>query len=174
MVLTFSSLDFVPSVMIPRSYIASVWRTWRFKPSICLPGMGGLVVFILMTACLGSGQSQQPGLDEVEGKASYYGDKFAGQTTASGERFDPDEMTAAHPRLPFGTKVRVTRLDADRSVVVRINDRGPFVDDRIIDVSEAAAQELGMIEEGIVVVQVEVLERPEGGEEASAGVGRQW
>lgn len=137
----------------------------------------GLSVLILMTGCLGSGQSRGQGLDEAEGEASYYADAFAGETTASGERFDPDEMTAAHPRLPFGTVVRVTRLDGEenRSVVVRINDRGPFQDDRIIDLSEAAAQELRMIEEGVVEVRVEVLERPEEGEDTSGGgVGEQW
>jgi rare lipoprotein A len=137
---------------------------------LLLSGVG--ISILVMTACLGGGQSRGRGLDDAQGMASYYGDKFAGQTTASGERFDPDEMTAAHPRLPFGTMVRVTRLDGEeRSVVVRINDRGPFVDDRIIDVSKAAAQELGMIREGVVEVRVEVLERSE---DASEGVGEQW
>lgn len=140
---------------------------------LLLSGVG--ITVLVMTACLGSGQSQGQGLDEAEGRASYYGDEFAGQTTASGERFDPDEMTAAHPRLPFGTVVRVTRLDAEeRSVKVRINDRGPFVDDRIIDVSKAAAEELGMIREGVVEVRVEVLERSGDAGDASGGVGEQW
>lgn len=134
-----------------------------------------LVGLFCTTACLGGGQSRGQGLDEAEGKASYYADKFAGKTTASGERFDPDEMTAAHPRLPFDTVVRVTRLDGgEQSVVVRINDRGPFVDDRIIDVSEAAAKELEMIQEGVVEVRVEVLERPDDEGNASGRVGEQW
>lgn len=134
----------------------------------------GLLAVIVLAGCLGGGQSRARGLDEAQGMASYYGDKFAGETTASGDRFDPGAMTAAHPRLPFGTVVRVTRLDGEeQSVVVRINDRGPFVDDRIIDVSKAAAEELGMIQEGVVEVRVEVLERSADAEDAE-GVGKQW
>ncbi len=150
-------------------------RTRIVGPRLLLLSSVALVGLFFTAACLGGGQSRGQGLDEAEGKASYYADKFAGKTTASGERFDPDEMTAAHPRLPFDTVVRVTRLDREeQSVVVRINDRGPFVDDRIIDVSEAAAQELEMIQEGIVEVKVEVLERPEDQEGTSGGLGEQW
>lgn len=121
-----------------------------------------LAVFAAMTACLASGQSQSRLLDDPRGEASYYADRFAGETTASGEVFDPDDMTAAHPSLPFDTRVRVTRVGGERkrSVVVRINDRGPYADDRIIDLSEAAAQEIGMIEEGVVEVRIEVIELP--------------
>jgi len=95
------------------------------------------------------------------GEASYYADEFAGQKTASGEIFNPEAMTAAHRSLPFGTIVRVTRTDetTGRSVEVRINDRGPFVDGRIIDLSKAAARELGMLIEGVVPVQLEVVDR---------------
>lgn len=95
--------------------------------------------------------------------ASYYGDDFAGQTTANGETFDPDDYTAAHPTLPFNTVVRVVRTGAGagQSVRVRINDRGPYADDRIIDVSEAAANELGMIDDGVVQVRLEILDRPD-------------
>jgi rare lipoprotein A len=123
-----------------------------------------LSLLVVMTACFASGQSVDPVLDESRGEASYYADKFAGETTASGEIFDPREMTAAHPELPFGTKVRVTRVggERERAVTVRINDRGPYADDRIIDLSEAAAEEIGMIEEGIVEVRIEVLELPSG------------
>jgi rare lipoprotein A len=83
---------------------------------------------------------------------------FAGRRTASGERFDPRAMTAAHPTLPFGTRVRVTR-DSGQSVVVRVNDRCGCPGGRIIDLSEGAARKLGMIKEGVIEVRLEVLDR---------------
>ena len=76
--------------------------------------------------------------------ATYYGKEFAGRRTASGERFNPGAMTAAHRTLPFGTKVRVTNSRNGRSVIVRINDRGPFVKGRSIDLSSGAARAIGM------------------------------
>lgn len=82
------------------------------------------------------------------GMASWYGREFAGRRTASGERFDPSGYTAAHRSLPFGSKVRVTNERTGDSVVVRINDRGPFTRSRVIDVSQAAARELGLIGPG--------------------------
>lgn len=92
------------------------------------------------------------------GKASYYGDRHHGQRTASGERFDQNALTAAHRTLPFGTRVRVTNLNNERSVVLRINDRGPFVRGRVIDVSRAAAVRLDMLRAGVVPVRVEALD----------------
>lgn len=93
-----------------------------------------------------------------EGEASYYSDELAGRKTASGERYDPKALTAAHRTLPFGSLVRVTRADTGRSVVVRITDRGPFGRERrIIDLSKAAAKELDMLRAGVVPVRVEVL-----------------
>ncbi|MFO6447650.1 septal ring lytic transglycosylase RlpA family protein [Erythrobacter sp. NE805] len=92
------------------------------------------------------------------GSASYYASKFDGRRTASGERFDSDAMTAAHRTLPFGTRVRVTSVATGRSVVVRINDRGPFHGGRMIDVSRAAAQELGLIARGHGTVEIALLE----------------
>ncbi len=91
-----------------------------------------------------------------EGRASYYGRGFAGRKTASGERFDPNAMTAASPSLPFGTRVRVSRADG-RSVTVRINDRCGCPGGRIVDLSEGAARRLGMLKEGVVTVRMEVL-----------------
>ncbi|RMF25257.1 MAG: septal ring lytic transglycosylase RlpA family protein [Deltaproteobacteria bacterium] len=88
------------------------------------------------------------------GVASWYGPGFAGRPTASGEVYDPGKLTAAHPTLPLGTRVRVTDLDSGRSVVVRINDRGPFVAGRIIDLSRAAAERLGMVERGTARVEI--------------------
>ena len=94
------------------------------------------------------------------GYASWYGGKFHGRQTASGEIYNKQQMTAAHRKLPFGTRVRVTNRKNGRSVVVRINDRGPYAAGRIIDVSEAAARKLGMIEDGVVPVTVKVIKRP--------------
>ncbi len=89
-----------------------------------------------------------------EGEASFYGPGFYGQKTASGEVLRPGTLTAAHRTLPFGTCVRVTVVDTGRSVQVRINDRGPFVAGRILDVSETAARALGMVGRGVVRVRL--------------------
>jgi rare lipoprotein A len=99
--------------------------------------------------------SGEPGAQT--GVASFYSEFHDGRRTASGETFDMEELTAAHRTLPFGTRVKVTNLDNGRSVVVRINDRGPFVKKRIIDVSHAAAQQLKMIHRGTARVRLEVL-----------------
>lgn len=92
------------------------------------------------------------------GVASYYGVPYHGRQTASGEVFDMNELTAAHPTLKFGTKVKVTHLANQRSVTVRINDRGPFVKGRVIDLSKAAAEELQMVRAGLAEVKLEVLD----------------
>ena len=91
--------------------------------------------------------------------ASYYGkgDGFAGKPTASGETFDPNKLTAAHPTLPFGTKVRVRNLDNNKTVVVKINDRGPYVHGRNIDLSYAAAKRIDMVGNGIAKVELTIL-----------------
>ena len=91
------------------------------------------------------------------GTASYYSMKLSGRKTANGEVYDPNKLTAAHPSLPFGTIVRVTKLYNNASVIVRINDRGPSIKSRIIDLSYAAAKKLNMISEGLTEVVVEVL-----------------
>jgi rare lipoprotein A len=91
------------------------------------------------------------------GNASYYGKQYHGRKTASGERFNMRELTAAHRTLPFGTNVKVTNLANDRSVVVRVNDRGPFKRDRILDVSLEAARRLQMVGAGIARVRIEPL-----------------
>jgi len=95
-----------------------------------------------------------------EGLASWYAGKFQGRTTASGERFDTNKLTAAHKTLPFHTVVRVTNVESSRSVDVRINDRGPFVEGRIIDLSRAAAEKIGLTGRGVVQVRIEVLSSP--------------
>ncbi|TRD12359.1 septal ring lytic transglycosylase RlpA family protein [Erythrobacter insulae] len=92
------------------------------------------------------------------GVASYYGRRFHGRLTANGERFNMNAMTAAHKTLPFGTKVRVINARNGRSVVVRINDRGPFIRGRTIDLSRGAARKLGMISRGHASVKMEIIE----------------
>ena len=92
------------------------------------------------------------------GIASYYGTKYHGRPTASGETFNMHELTAAHPRLAFGTRVKVTHLANHKSVTVRINDRGPFVKGRVIDLSQAAANELQMVNSGLAPVKLEIVE----------------
>jgi len=91
------------------------------------------------------------------GRISLYGDGFAGRKTASGEPFDPAALTMAHRTMAFGTRVRVTNLENRRSVEVVVNDRGPFVRGRIADVSEAAARRLGMVADGVVEAELEIL-----------------
>jgi rare lipoprotein A len=93
----------------------------------------------------------------LEGKLAHYGNKFRGRKTANGERFDPAAMTMAHRTLPFGSMVKVTNTKNKRSVVVRVNDRGPSTPDRIADVTTGAARKLGMIKSGVVDAKLEVV-----------------
>jgi rare lipoprotein A len=92
-----------------------------------------------------------------QGTASYYGRELAGNRTASGERFNPNGLTAAHRTLPLGTRLRVTNVANGRSVIVRVNDRGPFVGRRLIDVSLGAAREIHMIGSGTAQVRLEIV-----------------
>lgn len=91
------------------------------------------------------------------GIASFYGKKFHGRATASGETFDMTAMTAAHKLLPFNTLLKVTNLKNDKSVYVRVNDRGPYIHRRIIDLSKAAAERIGLVETGIAPVEIRVV-----------------
>ena len=126
--------------------------------------LGTLIAAVLVTACGTSVRratsSSSPALITQSGTASWYGPGFDGKETSSGERYDQNALTAAHRTLPLGTRVRVTNAANGRSVDVRINDRGPFVDDRIIDLSRAAARALDMIGPGTAQVLIEVLESP--------------
>jgi rare lipoprotein A len=97
---------------------------------------------------------------DAVGKASYYADSLAGNTTASGDVYDPQALTAAHRTLPFGTMVHVRRVDTGAVVRVRVNDRGPFAGDRIIDLSRKAAEALDMMRAGVVDVELRVVSRP--------------
>jgi rare lipoprotein A len=131
----------------------------------------GLAI-VLSIACLGAAHnplqsqaSNTAGVTRVArprpyqvGTASWYGSYFQGRTTASGEPYDMYDMTAAHPSLPLGTRVRVTNLRNGRSVVVRVNDRGPVVDGRIIDLSYRAAGALDMRSTGIQKVRLDIVE----------------
>lgn len=105
-----------------------------------------LVIVALFFACT-------PRISET-GKASFYADKFKGRPTASGQIFRQNKKTAAHKTLPFGTKVKVHNLQNGKSVTVRINDRGPFVPGRIIDLSRKAARKLGMLQAGVSEVSI--------------------
>ena len=124
-----------------------------------------LTVALSLAGCGGSRReaasarpaTQSPGQGRAqEGMASWYGPGFAGRLTANGERFDPSALTCAHRTFKFGTMLEVTNLDNGRTVVVRVNDRGPYAKNRVIDLSEEAARRLGMIEKGHVKVRIEV------------------
>jgi rare lipoprotein A len=139
------------------------------------PGFSLLVAFAVIALALPGAaaradrQSTTPGVAEItsaigrgiatvqEGVVSWYGAQFHNRKTASGERFDSGALTMAHPSLPFGTVAKVTNLRNGRSVVVRVNDRGPFVGRRIADLSQAAATEIGMLRKGLAQVRIEVL-----------------
>ncbi len=134
--------------------------------------VGCLVAATCLTGCgVLFGRSKppiEPGPAAVQvGTASWYGPGFQGNRTSSGEIYDQNELTAAHQTLPLGTRVAVTNLENGRAVEVRINDRGPFVKDRSIDLSYAAARSVGMIGPGTVPVRIEVL-GAEGAQLASA------
>ena len=107
---------------------------------------------ILLAALLLSGLTAQAGTEE--GNASYYADSLDGNPTASGEPYDKNAMTAAHKTLPFGTEVKVINLSNQKAAIVRINDRGPHSKSRIIDVSGAAARELGLLDSGSAKVRI--------------------
>jgi rare lipoprotein A len=111
------------------------------------------------TAVATPAQPAAPGQPSSYGVASFYTED---EWTASGEKFNTRALTAAHPTLPFGTRLRVTNVANGRSVVVRINDRGPFIPGRVVDLSEQAAENLGMVERGIVKVKLEVVQKSPG------------
>jgi len=125
----------------------------RFSTSLIL---ACAVISICLSAC-GRKVSPRAPSGFQTGMASWYGPKFHNKTTASGEKFDMRKLTAAHRTLPFNTIVRVENLKNGRKVDVRINDRGPFIEGRIIDLSRQAAEKLDMIRDGVVRVRIEVL-----------------
>jgi rare lipoprotein A len=147
----------------------------RSVRKVAKPSLAATAVLAILALAMPFGSAQaddhasSPGVADItaaigrgivtvqEGVVSWYGAQFHNRKTASGERFDVAALTMAHPSLPFGTVARVTNLRNGRSVVVRVNDRGPFVGKRIADLSEAAATEIGMLRKGLAKVRIEVL-----------------
>jgi len=125
------------------------------RRDICRAAAPALVMLALVLAAPAAHADEAP---VRTGHASWYGDEFADRPTASGERYDPDKLTGAHRTLPLGSKVRVTNLLNGRSVLVTINDRGPYTRRREIDLSYGAARALGMIRAGIARVRIELVE----------------
>ncbi len=126
-----------------------------------------LIMSALAAQMLGAGVEARAGfLEELSGPsqagvASYYADSFHGRRTSSGDRYDRNAFSAAHRTLPLGTRVRVTDIDSGESVVVQVNDRGPFGRGRVIDLSRAAAAEIGLTRKGVAEVRLDVLNRSE-------------
>ncbi|MEI6410523.1 MAG: septal ring lytic transglycosylase RlpA family protein [Bacteroidota bacterium] len=112
---------------------------------------------LLLAGALSLSSFVRNGFEEY-GKAGYYADKLQGRKTASGEPYDKDALTCAHKTLPFGTKVRVTRLDNKASVVVKVNDRGPYHEGFVTDISRKAAEQIGLVKDGTTRVKLEVVE----------------
>ena len=143
------------------------WRTGLAGWRGVVPVVVAAVVLFAAVRDRSGDEPAEPGRRVLIGLASYYGPGFHGEETASGEEFDQRAMTAAHRTLPLGTVARVTNLENGRSVVVRINDRGPygknFRKGTIIDLSKGAARRLRFLEDGLVKVKVEVLRSPADG-----------
>ena len=118
---------------------------------------------VLVAFFAGCGVSVGPGMPTRRtpqtGMASWYGEEYHGRRTASGDVFDMHKLTAAHKKLRLGTVVRVTNLKNGESVIVKVNDRGPFFRGRIIDLSYAAAKKIGMVEDGIAKVRIEIVRK---------------
>jgi rare lipoprotein A len=141
-----------------------------FHPAVRRPARGrpAAAVLVLALAAAACARLPRPSTGGVEtGVASWYGEEFHGRPTSSREVYDMNDLTAAHRTLPFGTYVMVTNLENDRAVVVRVNDRGPFVKGRIIDLSYAAARVLGLVGPGTARVRLDILR----GFKAPAGPG---
>src|SRR6266446_5703952 len=128
------------------------------QPSLRAVAILACLVPAALAGCGSSAQSaHRADTDAKVGYASFYAHRFHGRATAYGETYDEKALTAAHPSLPLGTRIRVTNLANGRSVVLRINDRGPWAENRLIDVSYAAAQELRFVREGLARVRIEVV-----------------
>lgn len=131
---------------------------WRRRHSVA--SIAALLAVAIVFFATGRAPAPTPGVgDPIQrGLASWYGSRFHGKPTAEGEPFNMNALTAAHRSLPLGTRVRVTHLENGRSVVVRINDRGPYKRGVIIDLSRRAANQIGMVQQGRAQVQVEVVD----------------
>ena len=117
--------------------------------------VNSLTASILVIVCTACGSSKSAFTQS--GQGSYYADKFAGRPTASGTPYRPGKLTAAHNTLPFGTKIKVTNTKTGRSVKVTVNDRGPHVKGRIVDLSKKAAKKIGLVDAGVAPVQLKVV-----------------
>ena len=140
---------------VPRGAGGAIPRPLLFFGGTSARALGRGLVLVLVLGAV-SVVRADPG--NCTGSASWYGDEFADRPTASGERYDPDKLTGAHRTLPLGSRVRVTNLLNGRSVLVTINDRGPYRRRRDIDLSYGAARALGMIRSGVTRVRIELLE----------------
>ena len=123
--------------------------------SVSLAALAATLVFASHSYADFAGRKMDDAAFRQVGVASWYGPGFHGRLTASGERFDQNDLTAAHRNLPLGSEVRVTNLENGRTVTVEINDRGPYVKNRVLDLSKAAARRLGIIENGVAKVRIE-------------------
>ena len=160
--------------MMTRAWIGAPFTSRTYVPGLPLAharrSMALLLLSMLALGAFVPGDAIARAAKERAGKAkresgwcSYYGREFFHHRTASGEPMDPDQLTAAHRTLPFGTRVRVTNLANGRRVVVRINDRGPFKKGRVLDVTPAAARKLGFASAGLARVRLDVLDKlPDG------------
>lgn len=147
-----------------RSYI---WRVGLILSLLLAEGSSGLAAPKPRASLRLASHGVRPRVKQV-GKASWYGPKHQGKKTASGERFRPQQLTAAHPTLPLGTRAKVTNLDTGQAVQVKINDRGPQAKGRIIDLSRAAAQRIGLKKDGTTRVKVEASPLSQGSQTALA------
>lgn len=134
-------------------YQLQIFNTDKCKTSMKYKSCYFLILFFISICSFGQVQ---------KGKASFYADKFEGHPTASGEKYKHNKLTAAHKTLPFGTKVKVTNLKNNKAVVVVVNDRGPYVTGRVIDLSKSAAEELGFVLQGLADVKIEVVDPGDG------------
>jgi rare lipoprotein A len=133
-------------------------RSFKFVYALLVFSLSGCVSVVHFNQSSKSNENKNIQNYTEEGFASYYSDAFEGKETASGEIFTQTGLTAAHRWLPFGTIVKVTNLENGKSILVKINDRGPFVPNRIIDLSKMASQKLGFYNKGIAKVRIEVVE----------------
>src|SRR5512135_257514 len=136
-------------------------RLCRERPrgGVAVPAVVMALIGVLVASPTGQGPQFPDTVPEwvQQGRVSWYGPGFHGRRTANGEVFDTHELTMAHRSLPMGTSVRVTNLENGRSVVLRVNDRGPYVRGRVADLSHAAAERLGFVDEGVVPARIELL-----------------
>lgn len=148
-----------PEAIVKRMTAAALRHEFHTHPVRWLAG--GLCALALMVAGCSStpkvGEAVPTGHSE-SGMASFYGNEFHGRKTANGERFDQAKLTAAHRTLPFGTRLKVTNTQTGKSVMVRVNDRGPFVKGRIIDLSSSAFKTIASLNAGVAPVRIQVVD----------------